>query len=50
MVGRALGLAPGVGTTLSLVRTARVMLWAAAGLMLATRNSELRTRNSDLRI
>jgi hypothetical protein len=46
MVGRVLGLAPGVGTTLSLIRTARVMVWAAVGLALATRNSELGTRNS----
>ena len=41
MVGRALGLAPGVGTTLSLVRTARVMVWAAVGLLL-----QLTTNNS----
>jgi len=32
LVARAIGLAPGVGTTLSLIRTARVMVWAAAGL------------------
>ena len=46
MVGRALGLAPGVGTTLSLVRTARVFIWALAGLALATQNSELRTQHT----
>ena len=32
LVATAIGLAPGVGTTLSLVRTARVLFWAAAGL------------------
>lgn len=46
MVARALTLAPGVGTTLSLVRTARVIAWASVGLALATQNSELGTQNS----
>lgn len=32
MVATAVGLSPGVGTTLSLVRTARVMVWAALGI------------------
>ena len=32
LVAQAIGLAPGVGTTVSLVRTARVMWWAVVGL------------------
>ena len=32
LVATAIGLAPGVGTTLSLVRTARVLVWAGVGL------------------
>jgi uncharacterized membrane protein YbhN (UPF0104 family) len=32
LVATAVGLAPGVGTTLSLVRTARVLVWALVGI------------------
>ena len=32
LVARAIGLAPGVGTTLSLIRTARVLVWASVGI------------------
>jgi hypothetical protein len=32
LVATAVGLASGVGTTLSLVRTARVMVWGALGI------------------
>jgi len=32
LVGRAIGLPPGVGTTLSLIRTARVLVWASVGI------------------
>jgi hypothetical protein len=46
MVGRALGLASGVGTTLSLVRTARVMVWTLVGLLqLTTNNSQVTSKD-----
>jgi hypothetical protein len=32
LVAAAIGLAPGVGTTLSLIRTARVLVWAGVGI------------------
>ena len=32
LVAGAIGLAPGVGTTLSLIRTARVLVWAGVGI------------------
>jgi hypothetical protein len=36
-VAVAIGLAPAIGTTLSLIRTGRMMVWAAVGLALLTR-------------
>jgi hypothetical protein len=36
-VAVAIGLAPAIGTTLSLIRTGRMMVWAAVGLGLLTR-------------
>ena len=39
LVAQAIGLAPGVGTSVSLVRTARVMLWGAVGMIIAARRS-----------
>lgn len=39
LVARATGLAPGVGVTISLVRTARVILWAGVGLLILARYS-----------
>jgi hypothetical protein len=36
-VAVAIGLAPAIGTTVSLIRTGRMMLWAAVGLALLTR-------------
>ena len=32
LVANALGLAPGIGVTISLVRTVRVLVWAGVGL------------------
>jgi hypothetical protein len=37
LVARAIGLAPGVGVTVSLVRTVRVMAWSIVGLGLLVR-------------
>lgn len=43
LVARAIGLAPGVGVTVSLVRTARVMVWSAVGLGILARVSRARS-------
>jgi len=32
LVGRAIGLVPGVGVTVSLIRTVRILVWSAVGL------------------
>jgi hypothetical protein len=36
-VAVAIGLAPAIGTTLSLIRTGRMIVWAAVGLGLLTK-------------
>ncbi len=38
-VAVAIGLGPAIGTTVSLIRTGRMMVWAAVGLALLTRRS-----------
>lgn len=38
-IGLAMGLASGIGTSLSLVRAARVLIWAVAGLALLSRRT-----------
>ena len=37
LVARAIGLAPGIGVTVSLVRTARVLVWSVVGLLILAR-------------
>jgi hypothetical protein len=39
LVARAIGLAPGTGVLVSLVRTARVLVWTAVGLLILGRHS-----------
>jgi hypothetical protein len=41
MVARAIGLAPGVGVTVSLVRTVRVLFWSGIGLVLLVSRSKV---------
>ncbi|HEX5069755.1 MAG TPA: lysylphosphatidylglycerol synthase domain-containing protein [Vicinamibacterales bacterium] len=43
LVGRAIGLPPGVGVTVSLVRTVRILAWSAVGLFLLVTRSEVRS-------
>jgi len=38
LVGRAIGLPPGVGVLVSLIRTARVLVWTAVGLVILGRH------------
>ena len=45
LVARAIGLAPGIGVLVSLVRTARVLVWTSVGLLIWIRHSQLTTRN-----
>jgi len=44
MVGRAIGLAPGVGVTVSLVRTVRVLFWSVIGLGLLAEEARAKSR------
>jgi hypothetical protein len=46
LVARAMGLPPGTGVLVSLVRTARVLVWAAVGLLLWTRLGRAGTTNN----
>jgi hypothetical protein len=46
VVAQAIGLLAGIGTTLSLVRTGRVLVWAVVGMALLLRRGMRRTRRS----
>jgi hypothetical protein len=48
MVARAIGLAPGVGVTVSLVRTVRVLFWSAIGLVLLLSRSKVKGQRSEV--
>ena len=45
-VAVAIGLGPAIGTMVSLIRTGRMMVWAAVGLLLLTRRSLGQARNT----
>jgi len=49
LVARAIGLAPGVGVTVSLVRTVRVLGWSVVGLVLLVTKAKVRSQKAEVK-